>query len=102
MAAGGDFPGERGTRLIINEDGTAHTEKLEKHVRLGDIKRRDWNRCHVVAEGNHFRFSINGIPSSEIVDGIRRGRLDSGLIAIQIHEKGTTVQFKEILLKQIR
>ena len=32
----------------------------------------------------------------------REGRLDSGLIALQIHEKGTMVQFKDILLKQLR
>ncbi len=97
-----EFPCERGTRLIINEDGIAHADKLENHVRLVDIKQRDWNRCHVLARANHFQFSINGILSSEFVDGIREGRLDSGLIALQIHEKGTMVQFKDILLKQLR
>ena len=97
-----EFPCERGTRLIINQNGTTLTQKLEDHLRLVDIKRRDWNQCHIVARGNRFRFSINGIPSSEFVDGIREGRLDSGLIGFQIHEKGTIVQFKDILLKQIR
>ncbi len=95
-----EFPCERGTRLLIDEDGTAHAERLENHVRLVDINKRDWNRCHVVARGNHFRFSINGILSSEFVDGIREGYLNSGLIALQIHEKGTVVQFKDILLKE--
>jgi hypothetical protein len=97
-----EFPCERGTSLTINEDGTAHFEKLENHVRLVDLKRRDWNRCHIVAAGNRFRFSINGVLSAEFVDGIRAGSLDSGLIALQIHEKGTTVQFKDISLKQLR
>ena len=102
FATQNEFPCERGTRLIINRNGTAHSENLENHVRLADIKRRDWNRCHIVARGNRFRFSINGIPSSEFVDGIREGRLDSGLIGLQIHERGTIVQFMDILLKQIR
>ena len=97
-----EFPCERGTRLVIKEDGTAHAERLENHVRLVDIRKRDWNRCHIVARGNHLRFSINGILSSEFVDGIRKGRLDSGLIALQIHEEGTVVQFKDILLKSLR
>ena len=97
-----EFPCERGTRLVIKEDGTAHAERLENHVRLVDIRKRDWNRCHIVARGNHLRFSINGILSSEFVDGIQKGRLDSGLIALQIHEKGTVVQFKDILLKYLR
>ena len=102
FATRSEFPCERGTRLIISEDGTAHAEKLENHVRLVDIKRRDWNRCHILATSNRFQFSINGVLSSEFVDGIGEGRLDSGLIALQIHEKGTTVQFKDILLKQLR
>ena len=97
-----EFPCERGTRLTINENGTAFVQKLENHLRLVDIKRREWNRCHIVARGNQFRFSINGTPSSEFVDGIREGHFESGLIGLQIHEKGTTVQFKDILLKQIR
>lgn len=97
-----EFPCERGTRLIINDDGTAYAERLQNHVRLVDIKRRDWNRCHILATSNRFRFSINGVLSSEFVDGIRAGRLDSGLIALQIHEKGTTVQFKDILLNELR
>ena len=97
-----EFPCERGTSLTINEDGTAQAEKIGNHVRLADIKRRDWNRCHIVASGSRFRFSINGIPSSEFVDRIREGRLDHGFIGLQIHEKGTIVQFKDILLKQIR
>ena len=97
-----EFPCERGTRLIINQNGIARSEKLENHIRLTDIKQRDWNRCHIVARGTQFRFSINGIPSSEFVDGIREGRLESGLIGFQIHEKGTIVQFKDILLKLIR
>lgn len=96
-----EFPCERGTRLVIKEDGTAHAERLEHHVRLVDIRKRDWNRCHIVARGNHLRFSINGILSSEFVDGFRQGHLESGLIALQIHEKGTVVQFKDILLKQV-
>ena len=97
-----EFPCERGTRLVIEENGTAHAERLENHVRLVDISKRDWNRCHIVARGNHLRFSINGILSSEFVDGIREGRLDSGLIALQIHEMGTIVQFRDILLKYLR
>ena len=94
-----EFPCERGTRLIINENGTGHLERLENPVRLGDIKKRDWNRCHLLARGSHFQFFINGMLSSEFTDGIAEGRLESGFIALQIHEKGTVVQFKDILLK---
>ena len=96
------FPCERGTRLVIGEDGTAHPDRLENYVRLVGIRTRDWNCCHIVARGNHLRFSINGTLASEFVDGIRDGRLESGLIALQIHQTGTVVQFKDTSLKQLR
>ncbi len=95
-----EFPYERGTRLVIDEHGAGRPERIENHVELGDIKKRDWNRCHILAKGNHFRFFINGMLSSEFIDGIGEGRLESGLIALQLHDKGTVVEFKDILLKR--
>ena len=96
-----EFPCERGTSLVIAENGTATWERLDNPVALEDIKERDWNQCHLVARGNHFRFMINGKVSSEFVDGISEGRLESGFIAIQLHEKDTIVQFKDIMLRRL-
>ena len=100
FAARWEFPCPRGTRLVIDNHGAGHPERIEKHVAVDDIKRRDWNRCHILAKGNRFRFFINGMLSSEFVDGIEEGSLDSGFIALQLHDKGTVVQFKDILLKR--
>ncbi len=39
---------------------------------------------------------------SEFIDGIGEGRLENGSIALQLHDDQTIVQFKDILLKQLR
>ena len=97
-----EFPCNRGTRLIIDGRGEAASEPLDRHVRIDDIAVRDWNRCHIVARGDHLRFFINGILSAEFVDRFDDGRFAAGLVALQIHEKDTVVQFNDIALKRLR
>lgn len=96
-----EFPCPRGTRLRIDESGAGHPEAIDDALELADIKKRDWNQCLVVAKGNRFEFFVNGKLSSAFTDGIARGRLDSGAIALQIHEKGTEIAFRDILLKRL-
>ena len=96
-----EFPCPRGTRLLIDESGAGHPESIDDSLELADIRERDWNHCLVVAKGNSFQFSINGKLSSAFTDGIAQGRLDSGAIALQIHEKGTEIAFRDILLKRL-
>ena len=52
------------------------------------------NSGHIIARGNHFQFFINGKLSSEFTDGIKEGRLESGSIGLQLHDKGMVVEFK--------
>ena len=96
-----EFPCPRGTRLLIDESGAGHPESIDDPLELADIRERDWNHCLVVAKGNTFQFFVNGKLSSAFTDGIAQGRLDSGAIALQIHEKGTEIAFRDILLRQL-
>lgn len=96
-----EFPCPRGTRLLIDESGAGHSEPIDNPLQLAEIRERDWNHCLVIAKGNRFQFFINGKLSSEFTDGIDQGRLDSGAIALQIHEKGTEIAFRDILLKRL-
>lgn len=96
-----EFPCPRGTRLLIDEGGAGHSEPIDNPLELAEIRERDWNQCLVIAKGNRFQFFINGKLSSEFTDGIDQGRLDSGAIALQIHEKGTEIAFRDILLKRL-
>ena len=37
-----EFPCERGTQLVIDENGGVHYNKIENHVKIEDIKKHDW------------------------------------------------------------
>jgi len=93
-------PCPRGTRLRIGEDGTLHTESIGDAVQLDDVNQGDWNEAHIIAEGNTCRILINGKLASEFTDSIQQGRLTSGLIGLQLHDKGMVVQFKDLFLKK--
>lgn len=97
-----EYPCERGTRLIIDETGNARHQRIQDSVRLEDIRERDWNHCRIRAQGDRFQFFINRKLSSEFIDGIGEGRLESGSIALQLHDDSTIVQFKGVLLKHLR
>ena len=97
-----EFPCSRGTRLVIDGHGEATFERIDQHVPTEAIRVRDWNRCRIVARGSHFRFFINGFLSAELIDGFDDGRFETGQVALQLHEKGTAVQFKEIALKRFQ
>ncbi len=94
-----EHPCNRGTRLIIDAEGKAHSSKISGAVTLKDIRRQQWNDVHIIARGNHFKFFINGKLSAEFTDNAKQGRLDQGAIALQIHDKGMRVEFKDIRLK---
>ncbi len=97
-----EFPCERGTRLVIEKHGAGRWEPIQNAVRLGGIKERDWNRGLIRARGNRLQFFINGTLSSELIDGHAAGYLKSGLIALQLHDKGTVVEFREIRIRRFR
>ncbi len=96
-----EFACERGTRLVIDKTGNASRHTIENHVTPDDIKKRDWNECHIIARGNRFKFFINGRLSSEFTDGINNGHLENGFIGLQLHDEGMIVQFKDIRLKRL-
>jgi len=96
-----EHPCRRGTRLVIDADGNPHAESIRGALTAADVRPHGWNAVHIIARGNHFRFFINGKPAAEFTDNARRGRLDSGAIGLQIHEKGMRVEFKDIRLKRL-
>ena len=92
-------PCPRGTRLVIDEAGKLKSEKISDGIRLDDIKKRDWNDGHIIARGAKLQFYINGKLASEFTDNFKE-RLESGLLGLQLHDKGMVVQFKDVFLKK--
>ncbi len=96
-----EFPCSRGTRLVIDQHGKPHSSTIRGALTVADVRPHQWNDVRIIARGNHFQFFINGKPASEFTDNARRGRLDHGAIALQIHDKGMHVEFKDIRLKRL-
>jgi len=94
-----EYPCNRGTRLVIGADGKAHSSKISGALTKADIRPRQWNDVRVIARGNHFQFFINDKIASEFTDNAGSGRLDKGVIRLQIHDRGMHVEFKDIRMK---
>jgi len=97
-----EYSCKRGVRLTIDENGKTSRTTIKDPFVPADVRDRDWNSVRVVAKGRNFTFFINGKPASEFTDNATIGRLDSGGIALQIHDKGMSVEFKEIQLKKLK
>lgn len=95
-----EYSCKRGVRLLIDENGKATRSAIENPFLPSDLHERQWNDIHVVAKGRNFKFYINGKLASEFTDNAAQGRLDSGGIGLQIHDKGMSVEFKDIQLKK--
>jgi len=96
-----EHPCNRGTSLIIDENGKAHSASIPGSLTLADIRPHQWNDVRIVARGNHFQFFINDKLASEFTDNAKSGQLKYGAIGLQIHDKGMSVEFKGIRLKKL-
>ncbi len=101
FAQGTEPPCPRGTRLVIDSHGHLHSSFIANPLTEQDIRDQDWNEARVIAEGNHFQFSVNGRLASEFTDYAPLRGLDQGALGLQIHDKGMTVQFKDVRLKRL-
>ena len=97
-----EYPCPRGTKLSIDENGQTHSSPIPGALTAADVREGQWNDVRVVARGRHFRFFINGKIASEFTDNAREGRLDHGAIGLQIHDKGMSVEFKDVRLRRFR
>ncbi len=90
----------RGQRLVIDERDKPRRTKIKDAVTADDIHRGVWNQVHIVAEGNNFKFFINGKLASEFTEHLpAEKRLSSGMILLQLHDPRMVVHFKDIRLK---
>ena len=92
----------RGTRLTINANGTLDSEKIVPPLSLSAIHRDDWNHVRIVARGKSCEFYINGKLASAFMDQATGSTFRKGAIALQIHDAGTRIEFKDIQLRKIQ
>ncbi len=98
---------ERGQSTELNRDGDNFQVKVTGSV--GDsqkiqkkIKKEDWNKYRVVADGYHFQHFINDLQTVDVIDNDIDERRAAGLLALQAHAgPAMIVQFRNIRLKRL-
>ena len=93
-------PCHRGTRLVIDPDGTLHLTEIDVALTADDVNKRDWNDVHIIARGAHFQMIINGKLASEFTDN-HHERLVSGAIGLQLHDAEMKTEFRDLQLKKL-
>jgi hypothetical protein len=68
------------------------------------FKKGEWNEYRVVADGNHIRTWVNGVPVADLQE--EKTGMDSGFIALQVHGIGRgegpyEVRWRKLLIKEL-
>lgn len=95
---------EVGDRVEIGEDGKPKVVgKLGDRAAIGSTyKKSDWNDYVIIARGNHLAHYLNGVQTIDVIDNDPKGRLMSGLLALQIHSgPPMVVEFKNVRVKHL-
>ena len=85
---------KRGEKVVIHE---GKDDEIQ-----AKIKPADWNEYRIVAKGGHLQHFINGVQTIDVTDETAVGA-KKGVLALQLHA-GTpmTVQFKDLVLKEVK
>ena len=96
---------QRGQKTVVGDNGkptVAGSVGNSKEIQAA-IKKEDWNEYHIIARGYHFIHKINGVTTVEVTDEDADKRVESGLLALQLHAgPPMTVHFKDIQLKRLK
>ena len=96
---------QRGEKVEIAADGkkTVTGKTGESKEIAAAVKKEDWNEYVVIAKGNQLIQKINGNTTVEVIDNESGKAKASGILALQLHAgPPMTVQFKEIMLKELK
>jgi hypothetical protein len=93
----------RGEKTVWSASGKREAEKLpESNEQLKQYIHGagEWNDAVVVAEGNHFTYTINGHLMTDLTDN-SPDALKDGVLALQLHQGFTMeIQFKDLKIKE--
>lgn len=66
------------------------------------IRKNDWNKYRIIADGYHFQHFINDLKTVDVTDNDVSERRAAGLLAFQAHVgPAMTVQFRNVRLKKL-
>jgi hypothetical protein len=96
---------QRGEKVEIAADGkkTVTGKTGESKEIAAAVKKEDWNDYVVIAKGNQLIQKINGNTTVEVIDNESGKAKSIGILALQLHAgPPMTVQFKDIMLKELK
>jgi len=99
---------QRGQKTVIHPGKDKH--RVEVVGSIGEsaeiqavIKEEQWNDYKIIARGYEFTHVINGRVTSQVTDLDRKGRTESGILALQLHAgPPMNVQFRNIRIKPFK
>lgn len=90
----------RGTRTVVNEDGTMNSTPLDgrgSERALAEYKPGEWAEYRIRFIDNKLEVFLNGVQTAEVIDHQKAEREMSGVLALQLHSgPAMTVQFKDL------
>lgn len=96
---------QRGQKTVIKEGSKKPevTGEVGKSAEIqAKIKPADWNEYRIVAQGGHLQHFINGVQTIDVVDETAVGA-KKGVLALQLHAGAPMkVEFKDLVLKEIK
>ena len=94
---------ERGSRVLIDTEGTRQTETFAPADQYSVLFREnEWNDYRIVAVGDHVAVFVNGTLFSELKDQQQGERDLSGSLAFQLHSgPETRVEFRDVSLERL-
>ena len=88
-----------GERVIIDPQGLPW---VVGRFSLKEFKPGEWHDYRVLAEGNHQRHWIDGLPTADVIDLDEKGRKLGGVLAVQVHVgPPMTIRYKNFWLKSL-
>lgn len=93
-----------GDKVEVGEDGKPKVvgQLGNRNAIAATYKKADWNDYVIICEGNHVRHYLNGVQTVDLIDNDPKGRLMSGILALQIHAGPPMwVEFKNLRIKHL-
>lgn len=107
------FRGQKVTLPVVSEPVSALTKHntWSKSEITGSLGSSDslkalindgWNKCRIVANGNHLQHYINGVLMCDVTDDDTANRKSEGLIGLQLHAGHIMkIEFRDMRIKKL-
>lgn len=91
----------RGEHAVFDRTGKKTVDRFGDAAELQkQIRNEDWNEYVIEARGPHLKHTINGVVMSETIDMTEGKQVESGVLALQVHQgPPMTVRFRNLRLE---